>query len=53
MHAKQKTTELVAFYTLVQVAWMVAEVHQSAVSIVLNQTARNARRFFGLEDSAP
>ena len=40
-------------YTLVEVAWVVAEVHQSAVSIVLNQTARNARRFFGLEDSAP
>ena len=32
-------------YTLVQVAWVVAEVHQTAVSIVLNQTARNARRF--------
>ena len=40
-------------YTLVQVAWVVAEVHQTAVSIVLNQTARNARRFFGLEDPAP
>ena len=40
-------------YTLVQVAWVVAEVHQTAVSTVLNQTARNARRFFGLEDPAP
>ena len=40
-------------YTLVQMAWVVAEVHQTAVSIVLNQTAQNARRFFGLEDPAP
>ena len=40
-------------YTLVQVAWVVAEVHHSAASIVLNQTAQNARRFFGLEDPSP
>ena len=40
-------------YTLVQVAWVVAEVHRSAVSIVLNQTAQNVRRIFGLEDPAP
>ena len=40
-------------YTLVQVAWVEAEVHQLAVSIVLNQTARNVRQFFSLEDPAP
>ena len=33
-------------YTLVQVVRVVAEIHQSAVSIVLNQTTRNGRRFF-------
>ena len=40
-------------YTQVQMAWVVAEVHQSAVSIVLNQTAREVRQVFSLEDPAP
>ena len=37
-------------YTLVQVVRLVAEVHQSAFSIMLNQTARNAGQLFSPED---
>ena len=40
-------------YTLVQVARVEVEVDQSAVSIVLNQTARKVKQFFSLEEPGP